>query len=503
MDHGIHYGTAAAGLISFLAIYLALRRRSTIRNIPGPASPSWFFGNMHQLYSSPTYGDYEFDWQKIYGPFYRIKGCFGQDRLMISDPVSLQYILNSPHFKFGPSTENAIRLLYGIDSVMGVNDEDHKRIRAALNVGFTAAAVRDYIPVFKKVAQTLTEQLEESSGKSINICPLLSLATLSTILYAHSWLLRSNQTVGEIIGEGIAVRLPVWLLKAAIQLPIATLAAIRTAKRLADEVGTQVLREKRAAAEQGIDIRTDLYGQLLDLHRLDKTKNTLTEAEIVAQTSVMMIAGQDTTANTLAFGLVELARAPEFQDKLRAEIHSTFRASDGSSVSYDNMPLLNAFIKESLRMFPAIPVAERIAMEDTVIPLTGALTTATGEHISHVPVPKGQIVSLAIASYQRLESRWGEDAQEFKPSRWLDGLSFKGEAVGPYANLLSFLGGPRMCLGWRFAIMEMQIFVCELVGKFAFTLPEADSTRARFAATLLPTTSDGQKGALICAERVM
>ncbi|KAF7356164.1 Cytochrome P450 [Mycena venus] len=472
MDHTIQYGTAAAGLISILVVYLALRRRRTVRSIPGPASPSWLFGNMLQLYLSPTYGNYEFDWQRIYGPFYRIKGCFGQDRLMISDPVSLQYILNSPHFKFGPTLENAIHLLYGIDSIIGVKEEDHKRIRAALNIGFTAAAVRNYIPVFEKAAHTIMA-------------------------------IASSQSRVQIIADAIGARLPGWLWRAAIYLPTATCKAIRTAKRLADEVGIQVLREKRAAVEQGLDINTDLYGQLLNLHRSDKTKHTLTEAELVAQTAIMMIAGQDTTANTLAFGLVELAKAPEFQDKLRTEILSTLSASGGGSVSYDNMPLLNAFIKESLRMFPAEAVTDRVAVEDVVIPLTDSLITTTGERISHIPVPKGQNMTLAIASYQRLESRWGEDAQEFKPSRWLDGPTFKGEAVGPYANLLSFLGGPRMCLGWRFAIMEMQVFVCELVGKFAFTLPEGDSTRARLATTLLPTTSNGQKGALICAKRVM
>jgi hypothetical protein len=70
-------------------------------------------GNMQQLLLSSTYGEYEFRWQKLYGPVYRLKGCFElvrlhrtfsllipsqQDRLMVSDPVSLQYILNSTHF---------------------------------------------------------------------------------------------------------------------------------------------------------------------------------------------------------------------------------------------------------------------------------------------------------------------------------------------------------------------------------------------------------------------
>jgi cytochrome P450 len=54
-------------------------------------------------------------------------------------------------------------------------------------------------------------------------------------------------------------------------------------------------------------------------------------------------------ANTLALGLVELSRAPEFQEKLRAEIHSTLDYTRSAEVAYDGMPLLNAFIKVSTR----------------------------------------------------------------------------------------------------------------------------------------------------------
>jgi hypothetical protein len=98
---------------------------------------------------------------------------------------------------------------------------------------------------------------------------------------------------------------------------------------------------------------------------------------------------------------------------------------------------------------------DRQAVQDAIIPLTDSLTTLNGNRVSEVSVRKGQIVTFAIASYQRcglspiqgywtdegliqlyrLESRWGADAHEFNPSRWLDGTPYKGEALGPYANL--------------------------------------------------------------------
>ncbi|KAJ7927009.1 hypothetical protein B0H13DRAFT_1971764 [Mycena leptocephala] len=80
-------------------------------------------------------------------------------------------------------------------------------------------------------------------------------------------------------------------------------------------------------------------------------------------------------------------------------------------------------------------------------------------------------------------------------------MTTQGEALGPHANLLSFLGGPRTCLGWRLALLEMQVFICEVVGKFSLTLPEGHSICPRFVTTLMPTMPDGTKGALLSIKR--
>ncbi|KAJ6549806.1 cytochrome P450 [Mycena capillaripes] len=175
----------------------------------------------------------------------------------------------------------------------------------------------------------------------------------------------------------------------------------------------------------------------------------LSEKEVTQQVGLLLVAGQDTTANTIAWGLLELARNPQFQDQLRDEIHSMLGTS-GGSIAYDSMPLLNAFIKETNRFYPAAPLLDRIATQDTTLPLAQPITTTTGERMSQIPILKGQFLTLGIGSYHsRLKSRWGADADEFNPHRWLDGTVNREAAVGvgPYANLLSFSGGIRTCLG--------------------------------------------------------
>ncbi|KAJ7250349.1 cytochrome P450 [Mycena rebaudengoi] len=269
----------------------------------------------------------------------------------------------------------------------------------------------------------------------------------------HSQLLAmaSSRSSAHLIGDAMIPYIPRFLIRAAIQLPSKGFRVIRNAKTLTLELGTRLVNERLGALQEGLELNDDIYSSLLQAGERGKNKNAMTGSEIAAQTSLLLLAGQDTTANTLAWGLRELAAHPEFQDELRNEVHAMLGRTAGTNIAYDSMPLLNAFIKETLRMYPVVPLSEQIATQDTYLPLTNHVTTSSGEKLKVLPIRKGQIVNLAIASYQRLESLWGPDANEWKPSRWIEGTTYKGDALGPYSNLLSFFGGPRACLGWRFA----------------------------------------------------
>ena len=120
-----------------------------------------------------------------------------------------------------------------------------------------------------------------------------------------------------------------------------------------------------------------------------------------------MLAGQETSSNTLSFALYELARHPHYQDKLRAEIrsmeasirergHSTFSSSD-----FDSMPFLQAFVREVLRFHPAVPHNYRQALRDDVLPLSKPLRTISGKLVNEVHIPKGTRLTLSVAAYNR------------------------------------------------------------------------------------------------------
>ncbi|KAJ7865050.1 cytochrome P450 [Mycena olivaceomarginata] len=516
MEYVLQLVTTLAVVV--LILYSIFRHSSAIRDIPGPPSPSWIFGHLRQLLLSPVYGEHEFKWLNFYGSVYSLRGCFGEDRLMVADPRALQYILNSPYFYRPPISDNMAILLFGDNSVLTARGNQHRRLRAALNPGFTPATVRSYHPMFKKVAEMICDQFDNFGTTTADVCSVLSPATLDAISEAilgrptedlgdefvanniEIVKLTASQSEMHILADAIGSRFPAWVWRAGIYLPTAAFAVARREKILAKKVGERIIRENRDAAAQGLERGNDFFSVLVNPDTADKT-NKLTDQDIVAQTAIILIAGQETTANALAFGLLELARHPDFQDKLRAEIYANL-AAIATNLAYENMPLLNAFLKETLRLYPALPLADRVVLEDAVIPLGESVVTLEGERINQIAVRKGQVLTLGIASYQRLASRWGKNPHEFNPSRWLDGDTYQGDAVGPYANLLSFSGGPRTCLGWRFAILEMQVIICELVGKFSFTEPDDQPVQPRVMTALLPIVTSGERALPLRISRI-
>ncbi|KAJ7697842.1 cytochrome P450 [Mycena rosella] len=474
------YTLTFTALLGVFVLFTALRRKSSLRTIPGPISPSWIFGHILELMDSPTYGENEYAWQKRYGTVYRVRGCLGQERLVISDPLALQHIIKSANFHHAQRKDAANIALYGAKSVTSLQGgPEHRRLRGALSIGFTATAVSKYQAVLERIARKASDELEADSGKSINVCPLLATAALSAAseltfgveeldndlvgdilkIRPRSW---PGQSKSEMLIDGIGARFPIFFRAATLYLRSFNL--LRKVQVHATQVGHQILQEKIAAIESGtVDLGHDLYTTLLA--NSSSSKRRLTNDEIAEQTSVFLVAGHETTATTLAFGLLELGRNPEFQEKLREELN----ARQGN-VAYDSLPLLNAFIKEVLRVYPAAALRERVALKDEIIPLSEGIIATTGQRITQIPIRKGDLVMLALASYQRLQSLWGDDADSFNPYRWIYGKVHQGEAIGP----LSFFGGPHVCPGWRFAILEMQVILAELIRKFLFTLPAND-----------------------------
>ncbi|KAK7045253.1 cytochrome P450 [Favolaschia claudopus] len=295
-----HYSLVTTSAVLGYITYLLFRRSRNLRDIPGPPSPSWLFGNTLQILTTPIYGEYEFKWLRKYGSVYRVKGCFGEDRLMISDPAALQVILNGrQYYKMGPSLDNTAHLIYNKDCLWLCKEEEHKRLRTALNSGFSAPAVRTYMPIFERVAQELADQFDDMAGQaSANLLPSLGRATLLTVAQGMSSALglsldqlgvdfistnllmmnmASTSSPPEILQDAIMAWMPDIIRNLGRHLPIEPFKSLDKARFLSDKIGKSVIRDVREAKSQGLDGVGAFYDQLVDRVQVPSTTTSLTE----------------------------------------------------------------------------------------------------------------------------------------------------------------------------------------------------------------------------------
>ncbi|KAJ7123185.1 cytochrome P450 [Mycena epipterygia] len=182
----------------------------------------------------------------------------------------------------------------------------------------------------------------------------------------------------------------------------------------------------------------------------------------------ILVAGRDTTAATLTFATYMLAEHPEITQRLRDEILNNV-GSSRRPVHEDmkTMPYLRAFINETLRLYPPVPLDGRASKKATTWPAT----TPGGRPFY---VPANTKIIYAVFLMHRRTDLWGPDALEFDPDRFIDERVHKYLTPNPYI-FLPFNAGPRICLGQQFAYQEVSFFLVRLLQRFAsFTLaPDA------------------------------
>ena len=98
-----------------------------------------------------------------------------------------------------------------------------------------------------------------------------------------------------------------------------------------------------------------------------------------------------------------------------------------------------------------------------MIPLSEPVRTKSGELVDSLTISNGTLIAISIESMNRSATLWGEDAKVFRPSRWLedpygqDGIPAKAKEIQGHRHLLTFVDGPRTCLGKNFAVMEFKV----------------------------------------------
>ncbi|KDN47173.1 cytochrome P450 [Tilletiaria anomala UBC 951] len=203
-----------------------------------------------------------------------------------------------------------------------------------------------------------------------------------------------------------------------------------------------------------------------------------TAQEVMDNTKILFIAGHENTQNALNSLLMVLATHPNLQRRLRAEVRSVFEggAFDAPIVGKDHLerlPQLMAFIYETMRLYPPIPMLlNRRASSDTIIHLfnpeqnsSHAITVAAGTYVGW------HAYGLHRSSRSSL---WAPDPTSFRPERWgsttreIEALARRAETSGEY---IPFAAGVRLCAGRKLAMAEIVTALVHILHSFQLNMP--------------------------------
>ncbi|KAL1746482.1 cytochrome P450 [Schizophyllum fasciatum] len=506
---------------AFRIVHRVIRGRRFLCHVPGPVSRCPLLGNLPELLRCPA-AELEFEWQRRYGGVVKYHGAFGEQLLMISDPVAVQYVAQTSGYAFvRPSDRKEVsRQLLG-RGILTVEGHDHRRHRRIMAPGLSSGEVNSYVSVFiNKAARTWPcamshiGRLARRSTLLVKVCicsslvpprPLTSRSAAFDYQFNaldndenemakvyHNLLskTRRNPSNYEIFMNEAIGHLPERLVRFCNDMvPNKRRSRARRCKAVAEPIARKLISNKVSALQAG-EGGTDVMSRLVKSNASVNAEDRLDEEELLAQLLTMILSGHETTANTLSWALYELCRHRDVQTRLRQELR-TYRVKWGpsglTSAAFDKMPYLAAVVKETLRFHSPVYNTARTAAREEIIPLGEPIIDKQGTPIHKILVSKGQKIVISIASYNRNAQMFGPNPDQFSPERWLNPKYVDRRTnIGMYSNLLTFGGGHRGCAGWRFAVLELSAFLFELVSRFDFALSPTLRVHRGAAAVMVP-----------------
>ncbi|XP_029981573.1 cytochrome P450 [Sphaeramia orbicularis] len=233
------------------------------------------------------------------------------------------------------------------------------------------------------------------------------------------------------------------------------------------KVAERLVQKKIEELQEKVDLDQNVEGAYLT-HLLLSEQMTVTE--ILGSITELLLAGVDTTSNTISWSLYHLAKEPEIQEQLYQEVIKVcpgdkIPTSDDTS----HMPYLKAVIRETLRLYPVVPGNARLTVENEIV---------VGDHL----FPKKTLFHLCHYAVSYDKNIFPEP-HAFLPQRWLRGSEEKAKQH-PFGSV-PFGFGIRACLGRRVAELEMYLLLSRLIKHYEVRPDPTGATVQPITRTLL------------------
>ncbi|KAK7676942.1 hypothetical protein QCA50_020060 [Cerrena zonata] len=468
-------------------------------------------GNLDQLFDRHGW-KFQDDLGERYGPVVKLQSLLGRKALFVFDPLALQNIIIKDQYIYEPPewATTSFALVFG-PGVLATYGERHRRQRKMLNPVFSIKHMRYMTPIFYRVAYNLQEGIKNhinDAPKDIDLLHWVHRTALE--LVGQGGLGYSFDSLKEDVPYTAYARAmkdliaslfhltpyrlwtpyfkklgPKWFRRWLLdRVPIQGIQRLKEMTDVVYENTRRVFFEKKAALEAGdaavkeqVANGKDIMSILLRENMKASDEDKLSEEELLGQMSLLVFAATDTTTSALAQTFQLLAQHRDVQEKVRAEIKEAKLKARGD-IPHDELmalPYLDSICRETLRMYPPVTFMTRETRKDVLMPLSQPIRGVNGQLMSEIPVPKATTILVGVRASNMNASIWGEDVKEWKPERWLDKLPESvtdAHLPGVYSNLMTFNGGGRSCVGFKFSQLEMKVVMAVLLESFDFSMPD-------------------------------
>lgn len=336
------------------------------------------------------------------------------------------------------------------------------RQRRLTQPAFHRARIATYADTMVRFTQQAVKGWSDGESRNVHEEMMrLTLAIVAKTLFDAD-VAREAEEIGKALEVVMQVNTdPRRLLFVPAWLPTPANLAMKRAVHRLDGVIYRIISERRATAHEA----GDLLSLLLDAK--DEDGSGMSDRQLRDEAVTLFLAGHETTAITLSWTWWLLAQHPEIEAKLHAELAGVL---GGREPTFDDLPrlrYLEMVLSESLRLYPPAWSMVRMAIEDA--------------EIGGYRVPAGCGVAMSQYVVHR-DPRFFEAPEDFRPERWENDLAKRL----PKFAYFPFGGGPRICIGNSFALMEATLILATIAQKFRLSLVPGENVKPLPSITLRP-----------------
>lgn len=433
---------------------------------PFPTEKHWLFGSIYLL-KNDALNQISFFIGK-YGDIFRLSVPLNKVAI-VSKPEFARYILLDNNKNYTKSLAyDLLKLLLG-NGLLTSEGDFWKKQRRLIQPAFHKQKLEELTGMMITCAEKCAQKFEHyaASGEAFNLLPEMTALTLEVI--SKAIFSAGVDGKADMVGKQISLLNEYMMQK--LKRPIRFPAVIptpfnvkeRKAMKILETVVEEIIDRRR---KEGVS-RDDLLSMLMDA-RDEDTGESMDNKQLRDELMTIFIAGNETSSNALTWTIYLLSQNQEQQEKMIQEIDE--KLDSGLVLNFNTVNgfhYVRQVIEESMRMFPPVWGVGRRAIED--------------DEIGGYRIEKQTNVLIPLIYLHRSPKYW-EEPDKFRPERF---APEKRNSIDRYVYF-PFGGGPRMCIGNNFAMLEMQLILITLYRRFRFKLQPGFKVEADPVITLRP-----------------